>query len=90
MREWDSYSDDIMIDDDEVKEYTIRFKTTEYEVYKRIEGFFQRLMDEPQTDEEQFCRDHKCTFYRPQEGGCTKNTGDCPFEEEPQTEREGE
>ena len=42
---------------------------------------------EPQTDEEQFCREHKCTFYRPQEGGCTKNTGDCPFTDEPQTER---
>ena len=52
MREWDSYSDDIMIDDDEVKEYTIRFKTTEYEVYKRIEGFFQRLMNEPRLKEE--------------------------------------
>lgn len=42
--------------------------------------------DEPQTDEEQFCREHKCTFYRPQEGGCTKNSGNCPFEDEPQTD----
>lgn len=51
MREWNSYSDDIMIDEDEVKEYTIRFKTTEYEVYKRIEKFFQRLIDESNCSE---------------------------------------
>jgi hypothetical protein len=65
MREWDSYSDDIMIDDDEVKEYTIRFKTTEYEVYKRIEGFFQRLIDEARLKEE--CSNCKWLDY---ERGC--------------------
>ena len=51
MREWNSYSDDITIDGNEVKEYTIRFKTTEYEVYKRIEKFFQRLIDESNCSE---------------------------------------
>lgn len=52
MRAWNSYSDDLTIDGNVVKEYTIRFKTTEYEVYKRIEVFFQRLMDEPHMKEE--------------------------------------
>ena len=41
---------------------------------------------EPIDDEEQFCREHKCTYYRPQEGGCTKNVGGCPFDTEPTTE----
>lgn len=41
---------------------------------------------EPSDDPEQFCREHKCTYYRPQEGGCTKNIGDCPFYTEPTTE----
>lgn len=40
----------------------------------------------PIDDEEQFCREHKCTYYRPQEGGCTKNVGGCPFDTEPTTE----
>lgn len=45
----------------------------------------RKVEDDPQTDEEQFCIEHKCTYYRPKEGGCTKNNGDCPFDE-PQTD----
>ena len=83
MREWNSYSDDLTIDGNVVKEYTIRFKTTEYEVYKRIEDFFQRLMDEPHTTPEsylakalRFSRDsHEIAKTEPQ----TDYTPDCPF-----------
>ena len=53
MREWNSFSDDLTLKDGSVvKEYTIRFKTTEYEVYKRIEKFFQELMDESDKESE--------------------------------------
>ena len=53
MRAWNSATDDLTLKDGSVvKEYTIRFVTTEREVYKRIEKFFQSLIDEkdePQT-----------------------------------------
>lgn len=53
MRAWNSATDDLTLKDGSiVKEYTIKFDTTEYDVYKRIEKFFQKLMDEKksQTD----------------------------------------
>ena len=56
MRAWNSATDDLTLKDGSVvKEYTIRFVTTEREVYKRIEKFFQSLIDEkdePQTEKE--------------------------------------
>ena len=88
MREWNSYSDDLTLDGNVVKEYTIRFKTTEYEVYKRIEDFFQRLMDEPHTMDK--C--YKCQWWN-YAYGCQNKRGICQFEAmadrktEPQTER---
>ena len=75
MREWNSYSDDLTIDGNVVKEYTIRFKTTEYEVYKRIENFFQRLMDEPHTMDK--C--YKCRWWN-YAYGCQNKKGICQFE----------
>ena len=52
MRAWNSYSDDLTLKDGRVvKEWTITFRTTEHEVYKRIEKFFQRLIDESNSSE---------------------------------------
>jgi hypothetical protein len=67
------------------KDTNVRSKAV-YDKWGNVFDARADIEDEPQTDEEQFCRDHKCTFYRPQEGGCTKNTGDCPFNDEPQTD----
>ena len=85
MREWNSYSDDLTIDGNVVKEYTIRFKTTEYEVYKQIEKFFQSLMDE------QMDKCYKCRWWN-YSYGCQNKKGVCEFESladrktEPQTD----
>ncbi len=50
MRMWNSFTDDLTLKDGSVvKEYTIKFITTEREVNKRIEKFFQGLMDELTT-----------------------------------------
>ena len=50
-----------------------------------FEWFIEEVAEQTEQidDEEQFCREHKCTYYRPQEGGCTKNVGGCPFDTEP-------
>ena len=54
MKSWNSATEDITLKDGTVvKEYDIRFRTTDRKIYKRIERFFQDIMDEadtPQTD----------------------------------------
>ena len=56
MKWWNSYTDDITLKDGTVvKEYTITFRTTDRDIYKRIERFFQDIMNEAdalQTDSE--------------------------------------
>lgn len=58
MKSWNSATEDITLKDGTVvKEYDIRFRTTDRKIYKRIERFFQDIMDEadtPQTEDDYF------------------------------------
>lgn len=50
MKSWNSATEDITLKDGTVvKEYDIRFRTTDRKIYKRIERFFQDIMDEADT-----------------------------------------
>ena len=54
MKSWNSAIENVTLKDGTVaREYDIRFRTTDRKIYKRIERFFQDIMDEadtPQTD----------------------------------------
>ena len=99
MRAWNSATDDLTLKDGSVvKEYTIRFVTTEREVYKRIEKFFQSLIDE--KDEPQTMLNDGTLVINVEDAtkvgrvlvGDDKNRGGLyypDYEDEPQTEKEG-
>lgn len=59
MKSWNSATEDITLKDGTVvREYDIRFQTTDRKIYKRIERFFQDIMDEadtPQTEPKGCC-----------------------------------
>ena len=96
MRAWNSATDDLTLKDGSVvKEYTIRFVTTEREVYKRIEKFFQSLIDE--KDEPQTMLNDGTLVIKVEDAtkvgrvlvGDDKNRGDLYYpddEDEPQTD----
>ena len=99
MRAWNSATDDLTLKDGSVvKEYTIRFVTTEREVYKRIEKFFQSLIDE--KDEPQTMLNDGTLVINVEDAtkvgrvlvGDDKNRGGLyypDYEDESQTEKEG-
>jgi hypothetical protein len=69
MKSWNSAIENVTLKDGTVvREYDIRFRTTDRKIYKRIERFFQDIMDEadtPQTDlgkpiECDGCGEHIC------------------------------
>jgi hypothetical protein len=80
---WNSFTDDLTLKDGSVvKEYTIKFITTERKVNERIEKFFQGLMDELRME----C--HNCKWWN-YSYGCQNKKGICDFEsiaDTPQTD----
>ena len=72
MKSWNSATEDITLKDGTVvKEYDIRFRTTDRKIYKRIERFFQDIMDEADTPQTTLCRE--CDDYAGDGMYCASN-----------------